>query len=86
VIVGVRNKALRSRGCDIGVDLRRKVQLDLDRVCEQGKGAHVSLNALQDDRVAIAEVLAEGRGIETAAGKPVDVPVPRVVLPDQARQ
>ena len=86
MLVVVGDKALGFGWRDVGIDLRREVQLDLDGVRQRGNRAHISLNTLQDDRVAVGKVFADSSNIETAIGKPVDVGVLFVVLADQAYQ
>src|ERR1700733_11210725 len=71
---------------DVGVDLRSEVQLDLDGLRQRGDRAHISVNTLQYHRVAGGKIFADGGDIETAIGKPVEVRVLFVVLPDHAYQ
>ena len=82
MLVVVGDKALGFGWRDVGVDLRREVQLDLNGVRQRGNRAHKSLNAAQNDRVAIGKVFADSSTVETAIGKPVDVWVLFLVLPD----
>ena len=85
VLVVVRDEALRLRWREIGVELGREVQLDLDGVQQRGQSADVSMNTFQNDRVAVGEVSADGFDVETV-GTPVGVCLLFVVLPDQAHQ
>src|ERR1700759_226467 len=64
VVVG-RQTRLTWRG-DVGVDLYWKVQLDLDRTGQRPDRPHVFLDAVQHDRVAVGEVVADTDNIEAA--------------------
>ena len=71
VVVGSQTRLTWRR--DVGVDLYREVQLDLDRAGQRPDRAHVLLNAVQHDRVAVGEVVADADKIEAAISKPVVV-------------
>ncbi len=73
VVVVVGNQASGSGRRDVGVDLYREVQLDLDGVGQRSDRAHVALNAVHNDRVAVGKVLADADKIEAAIDKPVAV-------------
>src|ERR1700761_3461476 len=81
VVVVVRNESLRSGRSDVGVDLDREIQLDLDGLRQRGNGADVALNAVQNDGVAVGKVVADADKIKSAIVKPVAVRALFVRLP-----
>jgi hypothetical protein len=82
VVMG--DEALRLGWRDIGIDLCREVQFDLDGLRQRGNRAHVLLNVIQHDRVAVGKVASDAGQIETAISKPVIIGAFFVVLFGQA--
>src|SRR5665213_937518 len=73
VRIVVRSKARRLGWREIGVDPRREVQLDLEGMGQRGDRAHVRLNSIEDDRVALNEAVPDATDIEAVVSEPVGV-------------
>src|SRR6185312_3947532 len=81
MVVVVGWEALRFRWSDVGVDLCLEVQLNFDRVGQRGNCRHVSLQAVDDDRVAINKLVAHSDQIDGAVGKSVGRRVAALATP-----
>ena len=86
MLVVMRDEALGFGRCEVGVDLGGEVQFDLDGVQQRRDRAYISMNAFQDDRVAVRKIVADSRDIEAAVATSVVVWLFFVVLPDQPYQ
>src|SRR6516162_11513711 len=78
VVVVVRRQTRLTRRSDVGVDLYWEVQLDLDRAGQCPDSPDIFLDAVQHDRVALGEVVADTGNIEAAVNEPVVVGAPFV--------
>src|SRR3546814_14942064 len=72
MIVIMRQKALRARRRDIGVDLRLEIELDLQPARERRDRADITFEPVEDDREARREIIAQrdhvDRAIDEAIG------------------
>src|SRR3546814_10595177 len=57
MIVIMRQKALRARRRDIGVDLRLEIELDLQPARERSDRADITFEPVEDDREARREII-----------------------------
>ena len=83
MVVVVGDEPLRSGRRDVGVDLCREIQLDLDGLAQQRNRAYVALDAIQDDRVAVGKFVADADKIKAAIIEPVGVRALLVFPPHQ---
>src|ERR1700753_3543788 len=78
VVVVVRSQTRLTWWSEVGVDLYREVQLDLDRAGQHPDSPDVFLDTVQHDRVALGEVIADTGNIEAAVREQVVVGSPFV--------
>src|SRR3546814_9998992 len=66
MIVIMRQKALRARRRDIGVDLRLEIELDLQPARERRDRADITFEPVEDDREARREIIAQRDHVDRA--------------------
>src|ERR1700761_2419195 len=79
VVVVVRSQTRLTWRSDVGVDLYREIQVDLDRAGQRPDRPDVFLDTVQHDRVALGEIVADTDNIEAAVREQVVVGSPFVL-------
>src|SRR3546814_2504282 len=73
MIVIMRQKALRARRRDIGVDLRLEIELDLQPARERRDRADITFEPVEDDREARREIIAQRDHVDRAIAEAIEI-------------